>query len=57
MTVLPQNSYVGLNPQCDGIRKWESMGSDQVNDEGGALMNEINAVIKENPEGFPTSCH
>ena len=28
------------------------MGSDQVNDEGGALMNEINALIKENPEGF-----
>lgn len=27
------------------------MGSDQVNDEGGALKNEISALIKETPEG------
>lgn len=27
------------------------MGSDQVNDEGGALTNEISTLIKETPEG------
>ena len=40
-----------LNPQCDGIRRWE-LGR-WIGHEGGALMNGITALIKETPESYP----
>ena len=49
MLVSLQKSYVKPNPRHNGVSRWSLLGGD-LGHEGGALMNEVSALIEVTPD-------